>query len=117
MFAPPNRNGRPANCRRAPERVTKRVAVGGAAREDAAASPTSTARSTTARRMERFSQPGGRRRSVSLGLLIDHDRLPESNPRPWVRITTLEAETPEQVRQAMRFVAEQVVPASRQMPG
>jgi hypothetical protein len=49
--------------------------------------------------------------------LLEHDRLPEPDPRPWVRITTFDADSSEQLQLVMRFVADQVVPVSRETPG
>jgi heme-degrading monooxygenase HmoA len=49
--------------------------------------------------------------------VLEHDRLPEPDPRTWARITTFESESPEQVQFVLRQVSEQVTAVARTLPG
>jgi len=49
--------------------------------------------------------------------VLDHDRIPEADPRTWARITTLESNSPDDLERALRRIVDQVIPISRELPG
>jgi len=47
---------------------------------------------------------------------VEHDRIPDDSPQPWVQVTTFQGE-PEEIERTLRLLVTQVRPHMRDRPG
>lgn len=49
--------------------------------------------------------------------MLDHDRIPEPDPRAWARVTTYESQSSELLENVLRLAVDETIPAGRELPG